>query len=309
MSKKEYSKYQLPFYLNPAILVCGKEFRDEVRKNKGDSYTWNDLAELVEKEAGKFKEPMRFFECIGVTSQTYACFFIEVFFSLLKTVPSAKNGCLRICDCLRDNMNVAQMALKTMYRLAGPCSGNEAYLQKHREQKKVESQTVFRRHWYSIFRAEVEKQIQKTMESDLVAMPLPRYMSIMGDWHLCVIRGSASPQIGAQFITEMCSDEGMVERMAKGVGLTPQRRFYNNDFELPISHLPMSTYKEIHKCSIARSSIRCYRTLSILLGTCVESFLRRPPSMVNDESIDHFSRSILGLFPRGQCQCPTYNEG
>jgi KaiC/GvpD/RAD55 family RecA-like ATPase len=302
--EKQWARYQLPYYVNPAILVACGDFHDLVRREKDKSYTWKDLAVLARQTADATDQPMRLFECTGVSVQTYACFFIEVFLSLLDEIPPYEDGCISFCRCLDKHTEQAQEALRLVYDLGGLRSGNQAYQKEFDAHPKKEYPCVFRRQWYSTFREEAVRQMAERKECDFRLMPLPKYRSVLGDWHLCVVHGSVSPEVGAEFILRLCSDQMTIERMARGVGLTPKKKFYENNFSasnLPISQLSMEEYRTVHAKSIARSHIGCYRTLSQLMGTCLFSLLHEPKENVTPERIREFLDSLRGLFVPSTC--------
>jgi hypothetical protein len=273
--KAYYPRYQLPYRSDPVVLGCDRQSRDELLGSIGDSYTWDDLLAYARRKTRRMRHPLKFFDCVAPGPLTHCCLFLEIFYSLLDKLPAMRRGCLRLCDDLSNHDEELRHALRLMHLLAGPSAGNRTYL-RHSDGDGRGVSSVFARYWYGMFREAAARACTGHSTSDMVAMPLPGKKSILSDYHLCLLQGSAAPRVGASMILDLCTEELVSERLARGIGMPLTKRFYESDMQLPISGLSTKQCVEIHKNAISRSQIRCLKAKSALLASCISDFLRRP---------------------------------
>jgi peptidyl-tRNA hydrolase len=117
--------------------------------------------------------------------------------------------------------------------------------------------------WYSEIRELLFRK--PDLSNQLEVFPLPGG-GFKGDWHIGVLNGSVSANLGLNVIKKLCNKNEDYKRFALGVGLPTREEFYKKEKEKeekifyawPYSNVELSEIKEIYDSANERADIDGY---------------------------------------------------
>jgi hypothetical protein len=308
----------LPYYLNPSFLVVRDDLWEFLRRSDDHRFAWvrterGPASWLQLLEAAEAFRPkgadVPLFDCPLETRENLNCLFLEILASVLGG--AAAVNALDFYSCFdaaspinkdtRSGLVAATQVLRAVLRetylshvrLTAPFESCRKADADGAEEGtdidlstplKVNGRALFQRHWYSTCRemALVNGDGCAWKHAGYTLLNLPGGVWTCGDWHLGILAGSVGVRSGVRMLfDEFLTPEAAVMRLIQGVGLPPQKSFYDPPPNeglpggLPILGVPLSWFRPYVEGAdvIRRSAIHGYQQVSPILHGFLHSIL------------------------------------
>jgi hypothetical protein len=147
------------------------------------------------------------------------------------------------------------------------------------------------RTWYSTLN-QLMLDLSAAERAQIEIVPLPKGISVAGEWYLAVPAHSAAPDVALNLMKLLTSRDAELERMKRGVGLPTRLSFFRSKqanlrtHVSPFFTMNIDVIGEIVDKAFARSSFGCYAQVAGVLSPQLQAIVELTDEAVAARGIE-----------------------
>ena len=218
-----------------------------------------------------------FFDFPAVTGENYNCLFLEILLSLAP-VPVGTDP-----ECAFRTWLASDAAIDASFIFRRLC--HRAYMRRGESIQKAQlkglrfspdNKAQVWRHWYTTLNQMLADMPPEERASIHVG-PLPKSITIAGEWYLGVPEYSAAPDVALKLIKLFTTHEAESDRLRLGVGLPTRESFYTGTSARssisPLFAMDSTVLRGLIKNAFRRSAVGCYSKFSTLVTLYLQDLM------------------------------------
>lgn len=272
--------HSLPYYDNVLLLAINTTYLNGIGEDYKDwtFSNWIDIESKVKELVPFYEKYDEIIDFVPQSDETLTCIFLDALLTgnrelkinylnrIESNVNFSDNDTLNNLNALRSLISTKRShSHQKNISHAKYSSGDELILNPN---------SLFYFSWYSELRNLIQSNPHLADKIWIYALPGGGFK---GDWHLGIIKGSVSTNLGLKILSLLCSELEDYKRFVRGVGLPTSVRFYKNNVDVNRAAgflaWPGSKYEpqfgekqlfkifEIHDNANKRSQIEKYKEL------------------------------------------------